>query len=89
ALRAELAELHKDHALVYECVDDTCIADVIAGWTGIPLGRMMEKEQHQLRDLVSRLEARVIGQSHAISEIAQQIRIRRANLNDPLKPTGV
>lgn len=89
ALRAQLAELHKDHALVYECVDAVCVADVIAGWTGIPLGRMMEKEQQQLSDLMVRLEARVIGQPHALAEIAQQIRIGRANLSDPDKPTGV
>ncbi|MCS2158559.1 type VI secretion system ATPase TssH [Scandinavium sp. H11S7] len=89
ALRAQLAELHKDHALVYDCVDAVCVADVIAGWTGIPLGRMMEKEQQQLSDLVARLEARVIGQPHALAEIAQQIRIGRANLSDPVKPTGV
>ncbi|MHA0273223.1 type VI secretion system ATPase TssH [Enterobacter ludwigii] len=89
ALRAQLAELHKEHALVYDCVDAVCVADVIAGWTGIPLGRMMEKEQKQLSDLVASLEARVIGQPHALVEIAQQIRIGRANLNDPVKPTGV
>ena len=89
ALRAQLAELHKDHALVYECVDAVCVADVIAGWTGIPLGRMMEKEQQQLSDLMVRLEARVMGQPHALAEIAQQIRIGRANLSDPDKPTGV
>lgn len=89
ALRAQLAEMHKDQALVYDCVDATCVADVIAGWTGIPLGRMMEKEQQQLGDLVARLESRVIGQSHALADIAQQIRIGRANLADPVKPTGV
>ncbi|WP_435952479.1 type VI secretion system ATPase TssH [Dryocola sp. BD626] len=89
SLRAELAELHKEHALVYDCVDATCVADVIAGWTGIPLGRMMEKEQQQLSDLVARLEARIVGQPHALAEIAQQIRIGRANLSDPVKPTGV
>lgn len=89
ALRARLAEMHKDHALVYDCVDAVCVADVIAGWTGIPLGRMVEKEQQQLSDLVARLESRVIGQSHALASIAQQIRIGRANLADPVKPTGV
>lgn len=89
ALRTQLAEMHKDHALVYDCVDAVCVADVIAGWTGIPLGRMVEKEQQQLSDLVARLESRVIGQSHALATIAQQIRIGRANLADPVKPTGV
>ena len=89
ALRRELAELHEAHALVFECVDATCIADVVSGWTGVPLGRMVEKQQQQLGELLRRLEQRVIGQRHALSTIATQVRISRANLNDPLKPTGV
>ncbi|WP_122096607.1 type VI secretion system ATPase TssH [Rahnella sp. Larv3_ips] len=89
AWRRELAELHEAHALVFECVDATCIADVVSGWTGVPLGRMVEKQQQQLGELLHRLEQRVIGQRHALSTIATQVRISRANLNDPLKPTGV
>lgn len=87
--RNELALLHETHALVFECVDAACIADVVSGWTGVPLGRMVEKEHQQLSELLHRLEQRVIGQRHALSTIATQIRISRANLNDPLKPTGV
>lgn len=87
--RNELALLHEAHALVFECVDAACIADVVSGWTGVPLGRMVEKEHQQLSGLLHRLEQRVIGQRHALSTIATQIRISRANLNDPLKPTGV
>lgn len=89
ALRAELALCHKEQALVFERVDATCVGDVVAGWTGIPLGRMMEQDQHLLGCLASRLGERVIGQSHALEAIATQIRIARANLNDPVKPTGV
>jgi len=89
AWRRELAELHEAHVLVFECVDATCIADVVSGWTGVPLGRMVEKQQQQLGELLHRLEQRVIGQRHALSTIATQVRISRANLNDPLKPTGV
>ena len=87
--RSELAKLHETHALVFECVDTACVADVVSGWTGIPLGRMLEKEHHQLNKLLHRLEQRIVGQSHALSAIVTQIRISRANLSDPLKPTGV
>jgi len=87
--RSELALLHETHSLVFECVDAACIADVVSGWTGIPLGRMVEREHQQLSELLHRLEQRVIGQRHALSTIATQIRISRANLGDPLKPTGV
>lgn len=87
--RQELSSLQQVQPLVFECVDATCIADVVSSWTGIPLGRMVEKEHHQLRELLTRLEQHVIGQSHALSTIATQIRISRANLSDPSKPTGV
>lgn len=87
--RQELSALHQSHAFVFECVDAICIADVVSSWTGVPLGRMVEKEQHQLKELLSRLEKRVIGQSHALATVATQIRVSRANLSDPSKPTGV
>lgn len=88
-LQRQLTMLHQEQALVYDCVDATCVADVIADWTGIPLGRMMEREENKLSDMVERLEDRVIGQPHALKTISQQIRICRANLGDPVKPTGV
>ncbi|WP_312414912.1 type VI secretion system ATPase TssH [Pseudescherichia sp.] len=87
--RAELAMRHRDHAMVFERVDATCVADVVADWTGIPLGRMLEKEHQQLDALFDRLAGRIIGQQHALAYISQQIRISRSGLGDPLKPTGV
>ena len=87
--RHELSTLQQSHALVFECVDATCVADVVSNWTGVPLGRMVEKEHHQLSELLTRLEQHVIGQSHALATISTQIRVSRANLSDPLKPTGV
>lgn len=88
-LRSELSLLHEDHALVFEHVDSTCISDVVSSWTGIPLGRMVEKEHLQLSKLLNRLEQHIIGQRHALSSITTQIRISRANLSDQTKPTGV
>lgn len=87
--RTELADCHKLHPLVFECVDDVCVADIVAGWTGIPLGRMVQNQPHRIDELVARLEQRVIGQSHALKQIASSIRIARVNLHDPLKPCGV
>lgn len=88
-LRNELNVCQQQQALVFDRVDATCVADVVAGWTGIPLGRMVEQEQHLLGTLTRQLEARVIGQSHALASIATQLRIARANLGDPVKPAGV
>ncbi|MFP2505024.1 type VI secretion system ATPase TssH [Buttiauxella gaviniae] len=88
-LRAELQVAHQQHALVFDCVDETCVADVVAGWSGIPLGRMLEKASGRTHDLATRLQQRVIGQDDALEAIAQQIRIAQAGINDPVKPTGV
>ncbi|EMF07036.1 type VI secretion system ATPase TssH [Serratia marcescens] len=87
--REALAARHQQHAMVFECVDATCVADVVSDWTGIPLGRMLEKEHQQLDALFDRLAERIIGQQYALKQIAQQIRINRAGMGDPLKPTGV
>ncbi|MCE0798978.1 type VI secretion system ATPase TssH [Buttiauxella sp. S04-F03] len=88
-LREELKESHRRYALVFDCVDDVCVADVVAGWTGIPLGRMLEKSSERINELPKRLQQRVIGQDAALNAIAQQIRIAQAGINDPVKPTGV
>lgn len=88
-IRSSLAERHLHHAMVFECVDETCIADVVSEWTGIPLGRMLENEYKQLDTLMDRLSEHIVGQQHALNKIVQQIRIDRSGLADPLKPTGV
>ncbi|SKC21502.1 type VI secretion system protein VasG [Kosakonia radicincitans] len=88
-MREALAACHQQHAMVFECVDAACVADVVADWTGIPLGHMLEQEHQQLDTLCERLEQRIIGQRHALKHITQQIRISRAGLADPQKPTGV
>lgn len=95
-LRAALVEkqhqLHDLHArcpLIYECVDGATIAEVISGWTGIPLGGMVANEIDTVRNLRQLLEARVVGQSHALELITRRIQIAKANLEDPGKPKGV
>jgi type VI secretion system protein VasG len=71
------------------CVDEQTIAEVVAGWTGIPVGKMMTNEIQTVLTLRSRLEQRVIGQSHALEAISQRIRTSRANRTDPRRPIGV
>jgi type VI secretion system protein VasG len=70
-------------------VDSQTIAQVIAGWTGIPVGKMLADEIQTVLKLRSKLEERVIGQSHALESLAQRIRTSRANLTDPRRPVGV
>ena len=89
ALRAELHELQGEAPMVLPVVDATAVAQIIAGWTGIPVGRMVADEIQTVLNLREHLEQRVIGQSHALEAIAQRVRTSRANLEDPNKPKGV
>ena len=71
------------------CVDGQQIAEVIAGWTGIPVGRMVSDEIRGVLELKSRMEERIVGQSHALETIAERIKTSRAGLTDPRRPVGV
>jgi type VI secretion system protein VasG len=75
--------------LIHISVDSQTIAEVVAGWTGIPVGKMLADEIQTVLRLGPKLEERVIGQSHALEAIAQRIRTSRANLTDPRRPVGV
>lgn len=89
AKRQELRARQKQQPLAFECVDESVIADVISGWTGIPLGRMVSNELEQVQKLAQLLAERVIGQDHALAQIAERVQIAKANLEDPGKPKGV
>jgi type VI secretion system protein VasG len=84
-----LRKLQGETPLMQVCVDSQTIAEVIAGWTGIPVGKMLADEIKTVLNLKDRLEERVIGQSHALDAISQRIRTARANLTDPRRPIGV
>lgn len=85
----QLRAMHKREPLIYECVDGATVAEVISGWTGIPLGRMVADELDSVRHLQTILEARILGQSHALERIARSLQIARSGLEDPGKPKGV
>ena len=89
AKRLALRALHKQQPLAFECVDEGVIADVIAAWTGIPLGHMVSNELQQVQQLAGLLAKRVIGQDHALAQIAEHVQIAKAGLEDPGKPKGV
>ncbi len=88
-LNAELAKVHGESPLMQVCVDGQTIAEVVSGWTGIPVGKMVRDEIHTVLSLKDILEKRVIGQSHALEAIGQRIRTARARLEDPRRPVGV
>ncbi|NQU23390.1 MAG: type VI secretion system ATPase TssH [Candidatus Nealsonbacteria bacterium] len=88
-LSGQLAEVQGDTPLMQVCVDAQAVAEVVSGWTGIPVGRMVTDEIRTILALSERMGERIIGQPHALDAIAQRIRTSRANLTDPRRPIGV
>ena len=84
-----LAALQGEQPMVPMQVDGHVVADIISAWTGIPLGKMVKDDIRNVLNLQPTLQARVIGQDHALHAIAQRVRTARANLEDPNKPKGV
>ncbi|MFL2917553.1 MAG: type VI secretion system ATPase TssH [Thalassobaculaceae bacterium] len=89
ALQLQLENLQETIALVPIQVDGSVVADVISGWTGIPVGKMVTDEIQDILKLNKRMEQNIIGQGEAIGEISKRIQTARANLNEPEKPIGV
>ncbi|MES2347620.1 MAG: type VI secretion system ATPase TssH, partial [Pseudomonadota bacterium] len=89
AMVTELRELQGETPMVPVQVDGHVVAEIVAGWTGIPLGKMVKDEIKTVLRLKEMLEQRVLGQPHAIEAVAQRVRTSRANLDDPNKPKGV
>ncbi|VAW56540.1 ClpB-like protein [hydrothermal vent metagenome] len=85
----ELTELQGEVPLIQVNVDSQAIAEVVANWTGIPVGKMVSDEINNVLKLSDVLGKRVIGQQHGLETIAQAIRTSRAGLTDPRKPVGV
>ncbi|MCB9681147.1 MAG: type VI secretion system ATPase TssH [Alphaproteobacteria bacterium] len=86
---AALDAVRDDTPLVHAEVDADAIAQVVAAWTGIPVGRMVQDELATLDTLEAQLGARIRGQDPALSVIAEGIRQARAGLHDPCRPRGV
>jgi ATP-dependent Clp protease ATP-binding subunit ClpB len=92
AFEAELAvmtaETNQRSAMVKEEVTADDIAEVVAAWTGIPAGRLLEGESAKLLRMEEELGRRVIGQSEAVREVSDAVRRSRAGIADPNRPTG-
>lgn len=64
------------------------IAEVVAGWTKIPVSKLTENEAARLQKLEETLHKRVIGQEEAVSAVAKAVRRGRVGLKDPKRPIG-
>jgi type VI secretion system protein VasG len=89
ALHEELKTLQGETPLIFPVVDGQAVAEIVESWTGIPAGRMQSDEIHTVLKLKEAMEARIVGQPHALEAVAQAIRTSRAKLTDPRKPIGV
>jgi len=85
----ELRRIQGENPLMQVCVDAQSVAEVVSGWTGIPVGKVVKDEVNTVLALNELLGKRVIGQSHALNAISQRLRTARAKLEDPRRPIGV
>ena len=74
--------------MVSDEVSASDIAEVIASWTGIPAGRLLEGETEKLLRMESFLGERLIGQKDAVAAVSDAVRRSRAGIADPDRPTG-
>ncbi|RNE67250.1 ATP-dependent Clp protease ATP-binding subunit [Cryobacterium tepidiphilum] len=86
---AERAEQAPEEArMVNDQVTAEDIAAVVAAWTGIPVGRLLQGETEKLLHLEGELAHRLIGQKRAVTAVADAVRRSRAGISDPDRPTG-
>ena len=85
--RADEAERNTT-PMVSEEVSAQDIAEVVANWTGIPTGRLLEGETEKLLHMEERLGERLIGQRPAVKAVSDAVRRSRAGISDPNRPTG-
>jgi ATP-dependent Clp protease ATP-binding subunit ClpB len=78
----------REDVMLKEEVGPDDIADVVAAWTGIPAGRMLEGETAKLLRMEEELGKRVVGQRKAVQAVSDAVRRSRAGVADPNRPTG-
>ncbi|MFJ7247388.1 ATP-dependent chaperone ClpB [Kitasatospora sp. NPDC098652] len=95
AAETELAEAQERAAdqdasasMVKEEVGPDDVADVVASWTGIPAGRLLEGESAKLLRMEEELGRRLIGQTEAVQAVSDAVRRTRSGIADPDRPTG-
>ncbi len=88
ASQAEMIGLDEQPKLLRNSVTEEEVAEVVAKWTGIPVAKMLEGENEKLLRLEEQLHERVVGQTEAVTVVANAIRRSRAGLSDPHRPNG-
>ncbi|MDQ1624525.1 MAG: ATP-dependent Clp protease ATP-binding subunit ClpB [Actinomycetota bacterium] len=92
AAERELAEaraaIEGTEAMVKDEVGPDDVAEVVASWTGIPAGRLLEGETAKLLRMEDELGRRLVGQATAVRAVSDAVRRSRAGISDPDRPTG-
>ncbi|WP_271411942.1 type VI secretion system ATPase TssH [Pseudomonas sp. Q1-7] len=88
-LRQQLEDAQGNQPLLSLDVTARSVAEVVADWTGVPLGSLLKDEQASLLELERHLGERVIGQDRALGALAQRLRAARTGLTDDRAPQGV
>ncbi|MDR1815961.1 MAG: ATP-dependent chaperone ClpB [Clostridiales Family XIII bacterium] len=84
----ERADAAEEKRLLKEEVTEDEIADVVSGWTGIPVSRLVESEKEKLLRLPEILHRRVVGQDEAVESVAEAVLRARAGMKDEGRPIG-
>ena len=87
-VRADLARVQGEAGLRRPHVNTDAVAGVIAGWTGVPLDRLMQGNFEAVQQLETRLGSQVVGQTEATDIVARQLKVAAARLTDPGRPMG-
>ncbi|MBE6484340.1 MAG: ATP-dependent chaperone ClpB [Actinomycetaceae bacterium] len=74
--------------MIAERVDADEVAEVVAAWTGVPVGRLLQGETEKLLSMEEEIGHRLIGQKAAVRSVADAVRRSRAGVSDPNRPTG-
>jgi type VI secretion system protein VasG len=88
-LQRQLTKAQGNQPLLALDVNARSVAEVIADWTGVPLGSLLKDEHANLLALEQQLAERVIGQDSALSALAQRLRAARTGLTEEKAPLGV
>ena len=88
-LQKDLKEVQEEAPLVQAEVNADTVAQVVADWTGVPLGRMVKNELSSLIEFEERISQRIIGQYPALNAIGQTIRSSKSGLQTSDGPVGV
>ena len=89
AALTNLAAVQKNTGLIPIEVTPEVVGAVVAGWTGIPVGKMVRDQAATVVELEHHLRSRIIGQDHALAVLGERIRSARAGLSNPHAPQGV